>query len=893
MVVEGTCHYQTEKRPKMAASDTSSQSMASQSKTADAPQTSFEEIEIWLDQHPEFTHDYFARKATRSMIDGWYIATAVSQGVKPAAGDVNHSPNSSSGSNTPVRKVSASDFELREAGGSLGRMVQTVDGSPSFLGPSVTHQGKLSPPVRSRNSINELKQLEDRRILMELVKDIANDLDQNSLCHKILQNVLILTRADRGSLFLVQGKGTENCLLVSKLFDVTIDSTVEESVGKEIVKVAWGKGIVGYVAKTGETVNIANAYEDSRFNCEVDLCTGYKTRSMLSMPIKDPSGEVIGVAEVINKLGGIDKPEAFDETDEQVFEQYLQFCGIGINNARLYQRAMLEVKRNKVLLDLARVIFEEQSTLSSIMRRILELTISLLRCERCSILLVDESPRGIFSQVYELGTSDLENKGQNINSSSTGSSCRFPVHMGITGFVATTGQTLNISDAYNEPKFDSKCDEQTGFRTKQMLCMPIRNANGTIVGVSLLVNKIDGVAFNKNDEEMFEAFAIFCGLGITNTHMYENACRAVAKQRVALETLSYHATASQEEALRLKKMSIPSNTELGLAKFSFNELRFTEDDMLIAGIRMFHELDFFNKFRINYETMCRWLLSVRKNYRNVTYHNWKHAFSVSQTMFAILKTGQLCNVISDLECMALLVACFCHDLDHRGTNNKYQIMTESSLAQLYSTSVMEHHHFDQCIMILNSKGCEIFNNLSPEDYSQVTRLVEHAILSTDLAVYFKSRGDFFNLVKSKDCDWCDEENREILRGMLMTACDVSAISKPWEVQKEVAELVSGEFFEQGDLERKLNVEPEDMMNREKHHLLPKMQVSFIDAICLPIYKALTIGFEKLYPLKKGTEENRENWLKEGRKVGISGLKEKGVTDEKDVDESEATSSSKH
>ncbi|XP_033113967.1 dual 3',5'-cyclic-AMP and -GMP phosphodiesterase 11-like isoform X2 [Anneissia japonica] len=263
MVVEGksTSDHHRQKRPKMAASEHTSPSASTPSRMAEAPQARFEEIEIWLDQHPEFTHDYFARKATRSMIDGWYIATAVSQGVKPAAGDVNHSPNSSSGSNTPVRKVSASDFELREAGGSLGRMVQTVDGSPSFLGPSLQRQGKLSPPVRSRKSINELKQLEDRRILMELVKDIANDLDQNSLCHKILQNVLILTRADRGSLFLVQGKGTENCFLVSKLFDVTIDSTVEESVGKEVVKVRWGKGIVGYVAKTGETVNIANAYE--------------------------------------------------------------------------------------------------------------------------------------------------------------------------------------------------------------------------------------------------------------------------------------------------------------------------------------------------------------------------------------------------------------------------------------------------------------------------------------------------------------------------------------------------------------------------------------------------------------------------------------------------------
>ena len=65
-----------------------------------------------------------------------------------------------------------------------------------------------------------------------------------------------------------------------------------------------------------------------------------------------------------------------------------------------------------------------------------------------------------------------------------------------------------------------------------------------------------------------------------------------------------------------------------------------------------------------------------------------------------------------VECLSLLIACLCHDLDHRGTNNSFQIKSSSSLAQLYSTSTMEHHHFDQCIMILNSKGNQILANLS-------------------------------------------------------------------------------------------------------------------------------------------------------------------------------------
>lgn len=64
--------------------------------------------------------------------------------------------------------------------------------------------------------------------------------------------------------------------------------------------------------------------------------------------------------------------------------------------------------------------------------------------------------------------------------------------------------------------------------------------------------------------------------------------------------------------------------------------------------------------------------------------------------------------MNDLEMLGLLVACLCHDLDHRGTNNAFQTKTESPLAILYSTSTMEHHHFDQCVMILNTDSNNIF-----------------------------------------------------------------------------------------------------------------------------------------------------------------------------------------
>ena len=84
------------------------------------------------------------------------------------------------------------------------------------------------------------------------------------------------------------------------------------------------------------------------------------------------------------------------------------------------------------------------------------------------------------------------------------------------------------------------------------------------------------------------------------------------------------------------------------------------------------DFDLMNKFSIPHNVVCRWALSVKKNYRPVKYHNWRHALNVCQTMFTVLKTGKMERFMEDMEVFGLLVACLCHDLDHRGTNNSYQ-----------------------------------------------------------------------------------------------------------------------------------------------------------------------------------------------------------------------------
>ena len=126
---------------------------------------------------------------------------------------------------------------------------------------------------------------------------------------------------------------------------------------------------------------------DEAPNSDVDAQTGYTTHSLVSMPVCNFDGEVIGVAQIMNKTGQDDYE--FSDADLKVFRRYLTFCGIGLQNAQLFEVSILEYKKNKLLLSLAKSLFEEQVSLERLVSTIITEAKSLLKCDRCTVYLLD------------------------------------------------------------------------------------------------------------------------------------------------------------------------------------------------------------------------------------------------------------------------------------------------------------------------------------------------------------------------------------------------------------------------------------------------------------------------------------------------------------------------
>uniref|UniRef100_A0A1I8JFR9 Phosphodiesterase n=1 Tax=Macrostomum lignano TaxID=282301 RepID=A0A1I8JFR9_9PLAT len=588
-------------------------------------------VESWLESHPEFFEDYFYRKATRRLVDTW-----VYRRVRTATTTSSHG-------------ASFSSFDWHSIPETLAQQ-----------------QNQQQQPAGGDSAIQE--EIESSVNVSRSTSCSSN------VIRKILRNVCLLIGADRCSLFLVESApGRSQLELVSNLFDVTADSCLETILANHSsIRIPIGQGIVGSVALTGEPVRIADAYQDERFNAEIDKQTGYRTKSVLCLPVKDHTGAVIGVTQAVNKRDG----GVFSETDEKTFETFLTFCGIGIRNAKLYKQSQLETKRNQVLLDMVRIISEQQDNLDPLVRKIMHYMQLITTCRWCQILLIDDptSVEGMFDHAFELRFEDDDANSATVHDGES----RQPAAPVVTDYCRMLLKQRTHKSCMRH------WEELERLSISALLCLPIKNAQSRVAGLCLLMNKSDGGAFTSGDQQQLaEAFALFCGLGIHNTRMFERAEVAKRRQQVALEVLSYHAVASSEDAQKLAKCLIPSSRFLGINEFSFSDLAMSDEETLISVIKMFEDTGLFSAFKLNYASFCRWILSVKENYRAVTYHNWRHALNVTQCMFAMLRTSPELRGLNRLDKLALLVASICHDLDHRGTDNKFQRLTLSPLAQLY------------------------------------------------------------------------------------------------------------------------------------------------------------------------------------------------------------------
>ena len=260
------------------------------------------------------------------------------------------------------------------------------------------------------------------------------------------------------------------------------------------------EGIAGNVFTNGESITVHDAYADARFNKAIDQATGFVTRNLMCVPLRTVKGEIVGVAQCLNKIDG-----HFTREDQELLEEISVPAVPALVGSQFAER-MARVRAQEM--DFLNIVADITSELDlgALLQRVMGEATRMLDAERSTLFLNDEASNTLFSRVAQ---------GAHLGE------IRLPNHVGIAGAVFTTGRTINIPHAYADLRFNPSFDRQTGFFTRSILCTPVVNKMGKTIGVTQVLNKRSG-PFTPQDESRLKAFTGQVAIALENAKLFDD-----------------------------------------------------------------------------------------------------------------------------------------------------------------------------------------------------------------------------------------------------------------------------------------------------------------------------------------------------------------------------------
>lgn len=668
----------------------------------------------------------------------------------------------------------------------------------------------LSNFQRYRSDVLNLKRVltaQDHYIeLLTTAESLSSVIDKDQLFEMIMTKSRRLVSADRCSLFITD-KNREYLL-----------SRIASGTNRSIV-LPVTHGIAGHVASTGQLSNIPDAYEDPRFNKDVDLSTGYRTRSILCLPIIGRAEQVIGVTQMINKT--VD-PGVFTQSDIDLMKAFNIFCGIALSNANLFDDTNTMKARVEGLLNLAMSMSREQS-LPLILENISESAISLINAERCTVFLTDSSKK----------------KPSNSKPASS-------VYSDVVNEVIKTKKLLNIADVTKDSRFGSLDDKKSGFVTKTLLAAPIMDEDDNVLGIVQLLNKVpgyDGLVFTKDDEKLVNAMASFAGFSIakvnngdTSSHntFFDLFSGGIEEIGVVVQQMSL----TQQEEDMIKSLSI--------------DLRDIEVNLRLRLIMYtFTSLGLLESLKIPFAPFFQFLMLIQALGSNLPYHNFDHAVDVIQVTYIIITLTHVNKEFEPVEIFAILMAALMHDVDHKGEGDGVISQTRLPLDVLFKDQPpAQTQNANQAIMLLTNKKVSIIDSLNSDEKMKFWNYFIQLILSSGT---YKQH-DFIQLWKSGD------HSRLNQMRLILKLANMSNVARPYDIAMMHAKLRRTELEQILQEEKMTYGQYADQYSKEiLNKTLEQSNLTFALELYKPILDLAVSRWKKLDIFQKQLDENIRRW----------------------------------
>ncbi len=333
--------------------------------------------------------------------------------------------------------------------------------------------------------------------LVNVSTTLNTELDLVQLLPVIMLNAKDLLEAEASSLFLTDEKN-------EFLFcEVAIGE--KDEIVRTFSQIPMGAGIAGWVAKNAKPVLLEDAYLDARFSQEWDLKTGFRTRSLICVPLYVQE-RVVGILEVLNKTGA----RTFDSNDQMLLSAMADLAAVAIQNAKLNESLRKRVLEVSMLYDFENLV-ATHADLNELGKWLLNRVLTVIEAKTGSILIWDSA--GGFLKVLEAKGIDEK----------IAASLRIYPGEGVAGYVATHKEPLLIPNIAGDPRFKATVRQQ--YENASLISAPLLS-QGELIGVLNINNKTSGYAFTQGDLRMVTAVAGRLAMTIKHANFFSEKARS-------------------------------------------------------------------------------------------------------------------------------------------------------------------------------------------------------------------------------------------------------------------------------------------------------------------------------------------------------------------------------
>lgn len=284
-------------------------------------------------------------------------------------------------------------------------------------------------------------------------------------------------------------------------------------------------------------------------------------------------------------------------------------------------------------------------------------------------------------------------------------------------------------------------------------------------------------------------------------------------------------------------LNFSEETRNNLKQPIFNNWRWAENQMTAMMECMFQEWGLLSKFNIDLAIIRRFLLTVKENYNPNPFHNFRHAFCVTQMFYGMVNENGLHKKLKPIDLLIGLISCIIHDIDHPGFNNAYQINARTDLAIFYNDqSPLENHHCSLGFTVLRLPECNLLKGMERKEYDYTRKGIIRCVLATDMSKHAEIMAKFNSIADKFNYEEAD--HRETLVVMLVKCSDISNEARPPNVSEPWLDCLLEEYFQQSDREKLEGLPVAPFMDRDKV-TKPSAQVGFIEFVMLPMFNSIS------------------------------------------------------